>query len=176
MSAFVTSIPEDYTPSTPKERTADAAYRRDASQTQKRETEMRLLREKQDSALRDVIALELQMGLNSTSRWTPATPKFIETAQFLAERDYHLALERLQHLVVQRLFELHTMNISHTGKQSYFCCLDAPLTFRMQPTKFIRRLRSHSNGDQRRSGQQLRHTTKPLARSKPRGLLLTGAR
>ncbi|RDX50992.1 hypothetical protein OH76DRAFT_1455203 [Lentinus brumalis] len=115
MSAFVTSIPEDYTPAGLVERTDDAQYRREASQTLKRETDMRLLREKCDSALRDVIALELQLGLNAASRWTPTTPKFIETAHFLADRDYHIALERLQRLVVQRLFELHTMNISHTA-------------------------------------------------------------
>ncbi|RDX41997.1 hypothetical protein OH76DRAFT_1458975 [Lentinus brumalis] len=114
-SAFVTSIPEDYALAAPKERTADAKYRQDVSQTLKKETEMRLLREKRDAALRDVIALELQLGLDSASRWTPTTPKFVETAQFLAERDYHVALEQLQRLVVQRLFELHTMNISHTA-------------------------------------------------------------
>ncbi|RDX47631.1 hypothetical protein OH76DRAFT_1456691 [Lentinus brumalis] len=114
MSAFVTSIPEDYQPaSRTRSRRATTDYLRDASDTLKRETEMRFLRERRDSALRDVIALELRMGIET--RWTPSTPRFIETAQYVTERDYRLALEELHRLVVQRLFELQSMNLSHTA-------------------------------------------------------------
>ncbi|KAI0683812.1 hypothetical protein C8T65DRAFT_594666, partial [Cerioporus squamosus] len=111
--AFVTSIPEDYEPSAPRTRQPNAHYSRDAAATLKRETNMHLLRERRDSALRDVISLELQMGL--PHRWNPITPQFVQTAQYLVERDYRLALDKLHRLVVQRLFELHTMNLSRTA-------------------------------------------------------------
>ncbi len=114
MDAFVTSIPDDYEPSAPRARKVGTKYLRDAAQTFKREAEMRLLRERRDSALRDVIALEMRMGLES--RWTPTTPAFIETAQYIGDREYRIALDNLHRLVVQRLFELQSMNISHTGK------------------------------------------------------------
>ena len=53
------------------------------------------------------------MGISK--RWTPDTPEYIETARYIHERQYHQALNRLQHLVVQRLFELHRLNLSGIG-------------------------------------------------------------
>ncbi len=114
MDAFVTSIPDDYEPSVPRARKVSTNYLRDAAQTFKREAEMRLLRERRDSVLRDVIALEMRMGLET--RWTPTTPAFIETSQYIGDREYRIALDNLHRLVVQRLFELQSMNISHTGQ------------------------------------------------------------
>ncbi len=86
---------------------------------------MRVLRERRDRTLTDVIALELKMGLKS--RWQPATPEFIETSKWITEHDYRLALEKLQQLVVQRLFELQSMNLSHTGMRSSAADLQTPL-------------------------------------------------
>lgn len=88
-------------------------YYAETSQTRKKETERRHLREKWDRLSREVIAMELQMGIN---RWTPDSPEYKATLQYIAERDYQVALQKLHGLVVQRLFELHTMNISQTGK------------------------------------------------------------
>ena len=48
-------------------------------------------------------------------RWTPDTREYIETAQYIRERQYHQALDHLQRLVVQRLFELHRLNLSGIG-------------------------------------------------------------
>ena len=53
------------------------------------------------------------MGISK--RWTPDTPEYVETARYIHERRYHQALNRLQRLVVQRLFELHRLNLSGIG-------------------------------------------------------------
>lgn len=37
----------------------------------------------------------------------------------MSQREYHRALDNLQRLVVLRLFELHKLNISQTGKHFY---------------------------------------------------------
>lgn len=54
------------------------------------------------------------MGI--TTRWTPATPEYMETICYISERQYHQALDNLQRLVTQRLFELHRLNLSGVGK------------------------------------------------------------
>ena len=45
----------------------------------------------------------------------PNTPEYVETACYIHERRYHQALNRLQRLVIQRLFELHRLNLSGIG-------------------------------------------------------------
>ena len=65
------------------------------------------------TALEDVEALEVQMGIDR--RWTQTDSQFIETVQYINERSYRRALDKLHQLVVQRLFELHSMNVAQTG-------------------------------------------------------------
>ncbi|KAI0668815.1 hypothetical protein C8Q78DRAFT_978346 [Trametes maxima] len=122
MATFVTSIPEDYTFTSgtselarvlPSSCKADSAYYTETSRTRIKESERVHLREKWDRVHRDVVALELKMGI--TVRWGPGTLEYMETLQYIAEREYRVALERLHGLVVQRLFELHSMNISQTA-------------------------------------------------------------
>ena len=57
------------------------------------------------------------MGVDT--RWDPSSPEYLETLGYLSTRKYQRALEELQRLVIQRLFELHKMNISATGKHSH---------------------------------------------------------
>ncbi|KAI0674307.1 hypothetical protein C8Q78DRAFT_1014194 [Trametes maxima] len=117
MAAFVTSIPEDYSFVLPEaagsSRKADSVYYAATSRTRIQESERVHLREKWDKIHREVVALELKMGI--TIRWGPGTTEYMATLQYIAERDYHVALEKLHGLVVQRLFELHNMNISQTA-------------------------------------------------------------
>ncbi|KAI9057445.1 hypothetical protein FKP32DRAFT_1615289 [Trametes sanguinea] len=113
MAHFVTSIPEDYTFAAPSSSVSNPAYYGDASRTRKKETERRVLREKWDRVLRDVIAMEVKMGIDT--RWRPDMAEYKSTMAYIAERDYRVALEKLHGLVVQRLFELHTLNISQTA-------------------------------------------------------------
>ncbi|KAI0652680.1 hypothetical protein C8Q79DRAFT_997654 [Trametes meyenii] len=117
MAAFVTSIPEDYSFALPEvagsSRKADSIYYAATSRTRIQESERVHLREKWDKTHRQVVALELKMGI--TIRWGPGTTEYMATLQYIAKRDYHVALEKLHRLVVQRLFELHSMNISQTA-------------------------------------------------------------
>ena len=58
----------------------------------------------------------MEVGMGITNRWDPSFPEYLETLGYLATRTYQRALEELQRLVIQRLFELHKMNISATGE------------------------------------------------------------
>jgi hypothetical protein len=60
------------------------------------------------------------MGIDK--RWDPSSPEYLETLGYLSMRTYQHTLEELQRLVIQRLFELHKMNISATS--GYSCYLD----------------------------------------------------
>ena len=102
----MTSIPEDY-------EYGSSTYQGDVSRTRKLEGAQRMMHEKHQTILRQVQMLELAMGIQR--RWQPADPQYIETARHIAERKYRRALDELQRLVVQRLFELNTMNIAGTG-------------------------------------------------------------
>jgi hypothetical protein len=58
--------------------------------------------------------MEVDMGIEK--RWEPSSPEYVEALKYLSTRVYQRALEELQRLVIQRLFELHKMNISATGE------------------------------------------------------------
>ncbi|KAJ8454198.1 hypothetical protein ONZ51_g13169 [Trametes cubensis] len=115
MSSFMTSIPADFTFASPatSQSTSNPIYYTEAAQTRRTETKRRLLREKWEHVLRDVIEVEVRMGIDT--RWRPEMPEYVATMKYITERDYQVALEKLHGLVVQRLFELHTMNISQTA-------------------------------------------------------------
>jgi len=53
---------------------------------------------------------------NITERWTPDSEEWKHAASYLAIREYQMALDKLEGLVVQRLFELAKMGLSGTGK------------------------------------------------------------
>lgn len=152
-TTFVTSIPEDWTYGTPAAASnaagANRAYYAETSQTRKKETERRHLGEKWDRLSREVIAMELKMGVN---RWAPESHEYKATLRYIAERDYQVALEKLHGLVVQRLFELHSMNISQTGDFRFKCCnpyVANSTTLLPQRIRSVRILRRTSSGARR---------------------------
>lgn len=49
-------------------------------------------------------------------RWEPDSPEFVDAQKWANERKYRLALDRLERLVIQRLFELQKANLVSTGK------------------------------------------------------------
>jgi hypothetical protein len=57
--------------------------------------------------------MEVKMGIDS--RWQPSDPQYVETIKYMSERKYHRALDHLQKLVIQRLFELNRLNLAGTG-------------------------------------------------------------
>ena len=75
------------------------------------------MKEQYNYLLLQVLELEVEMGI--AEQWTPETLEYRETAQYINERQYHQALNNLQHLVTQRLFELHRLNLSGTGVYAY---------------------------------------------------------
>lgn len=74
--------------------------------------------EKTEKSLVHVQVLELQLGI--TSRWTPESAEFQNTARMVAMRTYQHALDVLEGLVVARLFELTSMNRSQMGEPPQF--------------------------------------------------------
>ncbi|KAI0350003.1 hypothetical protein OH77DRAFT_1576588 [Trametes cingulata] len=94
-------------------RTGPMDYNADLSITRKLETRRRYLRERVRQVTAEVTAMEV--ALNIMNRWQPEDLAYRETLQYIAERKYHRALGKLQRLVIQRLFELHKMNLAQTG-------------------------------------------------------------
>lgn len=58
--------------------------------------------------------MEQAMGI--PRRWSVVDKEYVETLQYINTRKYRKALEHLHKLIIQRLFELHKMNLSFTGK------------------------------------------------------------
>ncbi|KAG1888306.1 hypothetical protein F4604DRAFT_1877422 [Suillus subluteus] len=96
-SLFLGATPSDYQYST-----ANTPYTNDLSHTCRLETQRRHATEQYDQILHEVTALEVKMGI--AHRWEPIDPQYLNTS-----------LANLQCLVIQRLFELHKLNISKTG-------------------------------------------------------------
>ncbi|KDQ58312.1 hypothetical protein JAAARDRAFT_86162, partial [Jaapia argillacea MUCL 33604] len=57
--------------------------------------------------------MELKMGIGI--RWEPSSPEYKKTVEYMSKRKYHQALHHLQKLVIQRLFELHWLNLAQTA-------------------------------------------------------------
>ncbi|KAG8911652.1 hypothetical protein FRC02_006489 [Tulasnella sp. 418] len=70
--------------------------------------------EKVGQCLELVCELEAQLG--GGPRWTVETEEYIKAKELLRTRKYRLALDHLESLVVQRLFELQKGHLASTGK------------------------------------------------------------
>ncbi|KAJ7609854.1 hypothetical protein FB45DRAFT_761689 [Roridomyces roridus] len=62
-----------------------------------------------------MVLAEVERGLNITTRWTVEHPRYIAAQKEARLLKYQRALDRLELLVVERLFELTKMNQSGTG-------------------------------------------------------------
>ena len=77
-----------------------------------------------------VCKIELQMNvvddterrLGVDERWTPGHAEYQRALQYLNNRKFIRAVEALEGLVVQRLFELSKANLIGTGKYSDVLC------------------------------------------------------
>ncbi|KAF7970980.1 hypothetical protein HWV62_22471 [Athelia sp. TMB] len=81
--------------------------------TARLEADRRSAMDQQLVAIRAVADLEAKLGI--TTRWTPDHPEYRATVDYMRQRDYHRALDSIQQLVVQRLFELLKANMSGLG-------------------------------------------------------------
>ncbi len=60
--------------------------------------------------------MALEDRLDIVERWEVGSLARQELAERVATQDYRLALDKLESLVVARIFELTKMNMSQTGK------------------------------------------------------------
>jgi hypothetical protein len=107
---FMIATPSEYRSST--QQTVET-YSSELSKTRRLETERRYADERRQALLKDVVEMEVKLAI--TNRWQPSSPEYIHAVQYLGRRKYEKALDHLQKLVVQRLFELHKMNQSQNG-------------------------------------------------------------
>jgi hypothetical protein len=110
---FINLTPDTFQTAAPS---MSRPYTHDLSTTRKLETDRRLALELRENCIKQIIDMEVSMGIEK--RWDPLSPEYLETLGYLSTRKYQRALEELQQLVIQRLFELHRMNVSATGECS----------------------------------------------------------
>ncbi|KAK7435755.1 hypothetical protein VKT23_019452 [Stygiomarasmius scandens] len=102
--------PEDFANLLPSE-----AYNKNLSQTRKTETNRCYLTEKKDELHYELVQLKCAMHIPEGKHWMPSDPEYLKTLEYMNIRAYQQALENLHKLVVQRLYELHRLNLSQTG-------------------------------------------------------------
>ncbi len=101
-------------PETPDDGPRDYGAR--LSETRKLEARRRHLLSRVDLMEAEVAAIEVECGIDN--RWQPSDFLYKQTVEYIATRRYQRALGKLQRLVIQRLFELHKLNVAKTGETS----------------------------------------------------------
>ncbi|KAJ6554006.1 hypothetical protein DFH09DRAFT_1248578 [Mycena vulgaris] len=89
-----------------------------ASHVPKAKLARRQVREKMEKDLDSV--LELEAALEIVEHWTTASPKWVATTIAVKQHKYQLALDALELLIVERIFELTKMNESQTAPANLF--------------------------------------------------------
>ena len=110
-TCFLAQVPADYQFTVTSGATD---YAGDTSITRRLERERRELKERIQRLNIEVFQMEKSMNVHD--RWEPGDCQYQETLKYIATRRYQQALGRLQRLVIQHLFELQKMNLSHTGR------------------------------------------------------------
>jgi len=78
------------------------------------ETERRHALEEYEKDLK--VVQDLEKKLNISVRWEPGSDDWVRTGKLVTMRKYQRALDRLEGLIVARMFELTKMNMSQTGE------------------------------------------------------------
>jgi hypothetical protein len=102
-TSFLNSTPANY----------QFNYATTTSQTQKIKADCRHLSERRNQVLHEVIEMEVKMGI--TRHWQPGDKEYLDMVKYLQMHRYYCALDKLQQLVIQCLFELQKLNLSRTG-------------------------------------------------------------
>ncbi|KAG2361431.1 hypothetical protein BDR07DRAFT_1451611 [Suillus spraguei] len=87
-------------------------YSANLSQTWKLETQQHFAAEHFTVIQREVISMEIKLG--TANHWNISSPEYQDTLKYMTLHKYHKALNNLQCLVVQWLFELQRLNVSQT--------------------------------------------------------------
>ncbi|KAG1853644.1 hypothetical protein F4604DRAFT_1933044 [Suillus subluteus] len=99
--------------------TGTQSYSGDMAATRKLETQCQYSAEHLTTIQQEVISMEVKMGI--TNQWQPSSPEYQATMKYMSNHQYQRALDNLQCLVVQQLFELQWLNISQTGTSYKMC-------------------------------------------------------
>ncbi len=86
------------------------------SGTARLETSRRNAFDQRQFLLREVERVEIRIGV--VHRWTRDHPEYKAASAYIKVQDYRKALDRVEFLIVQRLFELEKLNLSGTGTVS----------------------------------------------------------
>ncbi|KAG2101883.1 uncharacterized protein F5147DRAFT_746939 [Suillus discolor] len=113
-TSFVSTAPENYQFRAPSDGESNF-YAANLSQMHKLETQRQCAAERLDATCHDVVTMEVKLGI--THCWQPSSLEYQETLKYMCVCKYHKALDNLQCLVVQCLFELQRLNVSQTA-----CC------------------------------------------------------
>jgi biotin synthase-related radical SAM superfamily protein len=76
---------------------------------------------KLERASKAVEDYEVRLGVQI--RWSPDDKEWQEAAKRLRKREYQLALDNVERLLVSCIFELSKMNLSQTGASIYSCLM-----------------------------------------------------
>ncbi|KAJ3828633.1 hypothetical protein F5880DRAFT_1621091 [Lentinula raphanica] len=90
-----------------------SSYNTELSQTRKIETKRQYLKEQHKDLLFQVVQMEALLDIQR--RWEPQDSEYRAAVKRMDEQKYREALLKLHRLVIQRLWELHKMNLSQTG-------------------------------------------------------------
>ncbi|KAG6875317.1 hypothetical protein C0993_009823, partial [Termitomyces sp. T159_Od127] len=100
--------------STPNDASTET-YASVLSATWKQETELHHADKCHDQLTRDVILLEEKLGISREQCWMFCSPEFLEISKYISQQTYEKAVDKLQKLVIQHLFELQKLNLSYTA-------------------------------------------------------------
>jgi hypothetical protein len=92
---------------------AEAGYTEAAKATRRIETQRRHALELREKALAAVHDLEIRLGVEA--RWMARDENWERAAEMVYRRRYQRALDHLEKLVVERMFELAKCHMSGTG-------------------------------------------------------------
>lgn len=65
--------------------------------------------------------LEIKLNIDESDRWTPESPQWMEAEVAIDRAEYQSAIDKVEGLVVARLFELSKLNQSGIGARLFFC-------------------------------------------------------
>ena len=95
-----------------------------ASTATKRNHAARRAAERQVRSQQDRVEdLEDQLGIEPAGRWTMDRREYVQMLEYSQQRQFIRAVEELENLVVQRLFELSKANLASTGKVVSYCAI-----------------------------------------------------
>lgn len=59
--------------------------------------------------------LEIKLGIDESNRWTPESPEWVEAELAIDRAEYQSTIDKVEGLIVARLFELSKLNQSGIG-------------------------------------------------------------